>query len=223
MLLPKLDERLQTAYDLFPCCRWAADVGCDHGRLPLHMLASGKAEQMIVSDISPMALAKGQELVERYGLGDRAVFCVADGLNCLDRPVEAVSILGMGGETIEMILGNGKQRLQGAALILSGHTELEKIRQAVAEIGYHLAEERLCRAAGRLYVVMRAEAGEKPITEKELWLGPCLIRERQPLWQDYLNWRIRVTQTALNAIRLEDPRGESLRRMLTYLQEEMDP
>jgi len=67
MLLPKLDERLQTAYDLFPTCEWAADVGCDHGRLPLHLLAADKAERMIVSDISPQALAKGKELISRWG------------------------------------------------------------------------------------------------------------------------------------------------------------
>jgi len=221
MLLPKLDERLQTAYDLFPTCEWAADVGCDHGRLPLHLLAADKAERMIVSDISPQALAKGKELISRWGYGHRAVFCAADGLNCLDRTVEAVSILGMGGETIETILAKGKSRLKGACLILSGHTELEKIRQAVAGIDYHLAEERLCKAAGRLYVVMRAEPGEKPMTEKELWLGPCLIREKQPLWPEYLAWRSRVAETALKAIRPDDPRGESLRRMLTYLREEM--
>ncbi|MBQ8537908.1 MAG: tRNA (adenine(22)-N(1))-methyltransferase TrmK, partial [Clostridia bacterium] len=87
MLLPKLDERLQTAYNMFPPCKWGADVGCDHGRLPLHLLACGKAERMIVSDISAPALAKGRALVERYGFGDRAVFCEADGLTCLDRPV----------------------------------------------------------------------------------------------------------------------------------------
>lgn len=221
MLLPKLDERLQTAYDLFPECRWAADVGCDHGRLPLHLLASGRCERMIVSDISVSALSKGRALVERYGYGEQAIFCAADGLDCLDRPVEAVSILGMGGETIEMILNKGKDRLRGACLILSGHTELDKIRAAVAGIDYHLAEERLCRAAGRLYVVMRAEPGAQPMTEKELWLGPCLIREKQPLWPDYLAWRSRVAETALKAIRPDDPRGETIRRMLTYLREEM--
>lgn len=221
MLLPKLDERLQTAYDLFPACKWAADIGTDHGRLPLHLLMTEKTKNMIVSDISKQALAKGKALLERHDLGHRAIFAAADGLDCLDRPVEAVSILGMGGETIETILNKGKDRLQGACLILSGHTELEKIRAAVEGIDYHLAEERLCKAAGRLYVVMRAKPGFQKMGEKELWLGPCLMQEKPALWPEYLAWRSRVTQTALNAIRADDPRGESLRRMLTYLREEM--
>lgn len=222
MLLPKLDERLTAAFEMTPSCQWAADIGTDHGRLPLHLLASGKVENMIVSDISAPALAKGQALLERYGFSNRAVCAVADGLNSLTRPVESVSILGMGGETIAMILKAGYERLGQAALVLSAHTELPRVRQALVEIGYHLVEERLCRAVGRLYVMLRALPGKADYTEKEIWLGPCLITQKPELWPDYLKWRMDVADTALARVKPEDPRGEALRRMRRYLEEEWE-
>ena len=191
-------------------------------RLPLHLLMKGKAENMIVSDISAPALAKGRALLERYGLSDRAVCMVADGLNSIDRAVDSVSILGMGGETIAMILKAGYQRLQGAALVLSAHTELLRVRQALVDIGYYLDEERLCRASGRLYVMMRALPGDSNYSEKEIWLGPCLMQTRPELWKDYLAWRMGVADTALVRVKPEDPRGEELRRMRRYLQEEWE-
>lgn len=218
MLLPRLDERLQAAYELFPCCRRGADIGTDHGRLPLHLLASGRVEEMILSDISSLALARGRALLERWGLADRAVFRAADGLDCLREPVEAVSILGMGGETIADILAKGFARLEGAELVLSAHTELEKVRQAVAGIGYHLSGEALCRAGGRLYVVMQARLGACAYTEQELWLGPCLMAQRPPLWGEYLAWRLKVTRRALDALGPGDPRGASLQRLRGYLE-----
>ncbi len=200
MRLPNLDERLQAAADLFPPCRLGADIGTDHGRLPLYLLASGKCERMVVSDISEPALSKARELFARHRFDDRAVILQADGLNALAEPVQAVSLLGMGGDTMCAILTAAPERLHGAALILSPHTELNKVREALPRIGYHIATEAIARSGGRFYVILKALPGKAVYTEKELLLGPCLIRERPPLFPDYLRWRQRVLHKALQAL-----------------------
>ena len=189
MRLPALDERLQAAADLFTACDIGADIGADHGRLSCYLLHHEICRRMIVSDISADSLSKARRLLTMHGLDDRADFRVADGLEALTEPVRCLAICGMGGRLMADILSAGRERLQGAALVLSCHTEIPLLRGTVCDIGYHIREERLVRAKNRYYVVMRAEPGAIAYTEKELYLGPELIKTRPPLWIPYLRWR----------------------------------
>ena len=223
--LPRLDERLQAALDLYPTCRLGADIGSDHGRLPLHLVSSGRCERMVVSDVSGPALSKAQILFDRHGFSERAVFYEANGLDALTpASVQAVSITGMGGDTISAILTAAPQRLQGASLILSPHTELAKLRETLPVIGYRMEKESIARAGGRFYVVLLAVPGAATYTQKELHLGPCLLKEHPPLLLDYLHWRLKVTQKALNALQRaqgNEARIEELTRLAAYIQEEL--
>ena len=146
---------------------------------------------MIVSDISAESLAKAQALLALHELADRADFCVADGLNALrGRPnVQCAVMCGMGGRLISQILRDGCGLLQGAALVLSSHTDIPLVRQTLMQIGYAITAERIVRAKGRFYVLMRAEPGNAHYTERELYLGPALLDNPPPLWQNYLRWR----------------------------------
>ena len=190
MRLPSLDERLQAAADLFTACDTGADIGADHGRLSCYLLHHQICGQMIVADISADSLAKAQRLLKLHGLFNRADFRAADGLDALkNKRAQCIAICGMGGRLMSRILLNGKSRLQGADLVLSSHTEIPLVRSAICEIGYHIHQEKLVRAKGRYYVVMKAVPGPQTYTEKELYLGPILMRQQPELWQPYLLWR----------------------------------
>ena len=191
---PKLDERLQAAADLFTACDTGADIGADHGRLSCYLLAQNRCKRMIVSDISAASLAKAKQLLARHSLADRADFRVADGLQALDEPAGCAAICGMGGRVMAEILKAGRERLRGAALVLSCHTELPQLRRTLMDIDYHISAERLVRAKSRYYIVLRAENGKEQYSDKELYLGPVLMRERPPLWLPYLQWRRDVVQ-----------------------------
>ena len=186
---PQLDERLRAVANCMPACDWAADIGADHGRLSCHLLQSGRCKHMLVSDISADSLAKARRLLALHGVAERAEFRVADGLDALTRPVLAAAICGMGGATIAKMLQRSPEKLAGAALVLSAHTDIPLVRETLGEIGYHIDEERLARAGGRFYIVIRALPGGARYTEKELLLGPALLGDRSPEWLAYLRWR----------------------------------
>ncbi len=209
---------------MFPPCRLGADIGTDHGRLPLYLLASERCERMVVSDISEPALSKARELISRHHFHNRAVLMLANGLDALAEPVQAVSLLGMGGDTMCSILTAAPQKLKGAALILSPHTELNKVREVLPCIGYHISKEAVVRSGGRFYVILQALPGDASYTEKELLLGPYLIRERPPLFRDYLLWRQRVANKALHAMKDagdDEGRMAELTRLDAYIREEL--
>lgn len=197
-----LDERLTLAAALYPACELGADIGTDHGYLPCHLLETGVCRRMILADVSPKALGRAEAEVARRGLQDRARLVCADGLDALTEPCDCVSIMGMGGETLAGILLRGRDRLQGATLVLSAHTELPLVRRAVLDLGYHLTRETLCRSGGRFYVFWRAEPGFVPMTEEEIRHGSLLYQENTPLLREYLAWRKDVAQAKLAGLRV---------------------
>lgn len=224
MRLPKLDERLQAAYDLFPQCRLGADIGTDHGRLPLHLLFENRCERMIVADISLPALSKAKELITLHALDPRAEFLQADGLFALQTPVQAASVMGMGGDTMCDILLANPQKLQGAALILSPHTEIHRVREVLPRIGYQITDEVIARSGGRFYVILKALPGKAEYTEKEMLLGPCLMRAKPAHYAEYLRWRQKVAQKALKAFSGSDgaaPAASQWFRLNDYIREEL--
>ena len=190
MRYPQLDERLQAAADLFSACELGADIGADHGRLSCHLLHTNKCREMIVSDISDDSLQKARNLLSLHQLDKRVHFRVADGLKALEgNKVVCAAICGMGGALISKILLAGRDSLHDAALVLCSHTDIPLVRQTLCTIGYHLAQERIVRAKGRFYIVLRAEKGSVSYTDKELYLGPCLLKKPDEMLMRYLIWR----------------------------------
>ncbi len=189
-----LDERLSLAAALYEPCEWGADIGTDHAYLPCHLLRNGICRQMIAADVSPKALERARENLTRQRFIDRAEVVLADGLDAVTHPCGCISVMGMGGELMADILRQGKNKLQGAVLVLGAHTELHLVRQAICDIGYHIVQERLCKASGRFYVFWRAEADSTPLSAEEIRYGRLLWQEDAALLQAYALWRRRVHQ-----------------------------
>lgn len=211
-----LDERLSLAAALYEPCEVGADIGTDHGLLPCHLLKENICQRMIFADVSTKALRHAEEQVQHQRLGDRAQLICADGLEALVEPCGCVSVMGMGGETIASILNRGKDKLQGAVLVLSAHTDLHLVRQAVQDIGYHIVREELCRAAGRFYVVWRAEAGAAALTPDEIRFGPLLIQRMTPLLREYITWRMAVLGERLRGLQSAREPDEAAITVIQY-------
>jgi len=195
LYLPKLDARLSTVSSLVPLCALAADIGADHGRLSCHLLGRDICQHMIVSDISEDSLKKARKLLQKHGLQERAHFVVADGLQAVQEPVDAVIITGLGGQSIaEMLLQSA--HLGQASLILSAHTQTELLRTRLMQAGYTIVQELIARADNRYYTVMLAQRGQADYSAKELFIGPTLRGTHSAKVSDYLLWRSKVLACA---------------------------
>jgi tRNA (adenine22-N1)-methyltransferase len=208
-----LDDRLSRAASLFPACAYGADIGADHGRLSCYLLLRGICRRMCVADISAPSLLKAKDLLSRHGLTDRADFRVGDGLNALPEPAEAVAVLGMGGHTLSSILLQGADKLLGAALILSAHTDVHLVRQTLMGLRYRIDREEIAYAAGRYYVLLRAVPGAETLKDRQLLLGPRLMENMPEHYRAYLSRRIALASKK---------RSEEGRKELSLLEEEYE-
>lgn len=197
-----LDERLSLAAQLYEPCALGADIGTDHALLPCYLLTHNICQEMILADVSPKALLHAEESVRRHHLEKRAHVRLADGLDALTEPCGCVSMMGMGGETIRKVLLSGAEKLCGAVLVLSSHTEQPLVRRTLPEIGYHIVQEKLCQAAGRFYIFWRAEPGQaEGWTAEEVHYGRLLWVQNPPkMLLDYCRYRIKVMNDRLTGL-----------------------
>ncbi len=182
-----LDARLSLAFDLFDPCDLAADIGTDHAHLPAALLQRGRCQHMILTDISESALANARREILRFRLSDRVTLRTGDGLSPLQEVCKMISVTGMGGRTIRNILLQGREKLHGASLVLSAHTDLSLIREAIRDIGYCPDREEPCFCAGRYYLVIRARPGSWNPTGRELRLGSVLFSSSSDHLLPYLS------------------------------------
>ena len=206
----QLDARLSLVYDLYDSCDLAADIGTDHAHLPAALLQRGRCQHMILTDLSESALKNARETVIRCRLSDRTDLRAGNGLQPLEEACGMISVTGMGGRTVHDILLEGMEKLKGASLVLSAHTDLPLIREAVCRIGYHLDREEPCFCAGRYYLVLRARPGACSLSPRELRLGGPLFESASPQLIPYLTRRREVLQEKLRGLVSADKPEDAL-------------
>lgn len=184
-----LSPRLQAVADLVPAGAKLADVGTDHGRLPVWLIQHGVVERAVCSDLRPGPLSRAKALAERWQVSDRAVFRLCDGLSEI-APYEAdvITIAGMGGETIAEILHAARWSNQpGHIYILQAMSGMDGLRRYLSGNGFAILGEVLVEEGDTLYVVLLAQPGEmKPLTEGEIWVGRQNTGLDSPLRSRYL-------------------------------------
>jgi len=194
----ELDDRLNMLAALTPDCPVAADVGADHGFLGAWLLENRRCERVQFLDISAPSLDKARRLIEDMQLEKRAVFSVGDGLDALVEPAQAIIIAGMGGQTVAGIIERGREKLNGARLIMQPNVGLYELRVKLMELGYRIVDEQLARAGGRWYVGIAAEEGRAEYSDEQLLAGPVLLKNKPADLTGYAEFRIKVTQKAFD-------------------------
>ena len=196
----QLDARLMTAEELAGRCSRVVDVGTNHGFLPVHMLQSGLCGRAVLCDVSADALERARRTVTEERLADKVQLAVTDGLTGIEtQQGDVVTICGMGARTIAHILKENPD----CPVVMQPNVEVRLLRRHLEGIGMHIARERVAFAAGRYYVLLRAEPGrEERMSDYEAHIGPALLRDRPPRFREYLLWRLGVTQRALDGMRV---------------------
>ena len=142
-----------------------ADVGTDHGYLPIRLLLDGVVPFAIASDVRPGPLSSAKENAERYGVSEQMDCRLCDGLSdVLPGEADDVTIAGMGGELILRILKEAPWACEdNMRLILQPMTMAPELRRGLLELGMDITREIAVSAAGRVYSVICAEKPAQPI------------------------------------------------------------
>ena len=181
----RLDGRLAAVAALVPRGARAADVGTDHAYLAIALLNEQDVETVIATDKNEGPCAAARRTISASGFTNRVQVRLGDGLAPLSPgEVDTVCIAGMGGGLIASILAEGAEVLaEVSRLVLQPMNDAAALRQWLYDNGWHIVEESLATADGRLYEIIAAEPGTEETPESWLLtLGPVLWRDRPPLF-----------------------------------------
>ena len=210
----QLSERLNTVVSMVKPCRAIADVGTDHGYVPVFLVRAKTVEQAVAMDVRKGPLSRAREHVREAGLSGQIELRLSDGLEKLvPGEVSGAVIAGMGGMLMLKILEEGLDTANSMEqLILSPQSDLKLVRRWLEGHGFYLEEERLVLEEGKFYTVMRAVKGKEALTEEEAAYGPRLLENREPLLGKFLEKEKEKRRRVLEALRKEEGQNAAKRR-----------
>lgn len=197
----KISRRLQTAAALVSEGTVLADVGTDHGYIPLYLLEQGKIKRAVAMDINKGPLARAKEHITQYGMEQYIETRLSDGVAGLQpHEVDSILIAGMGGGLVMHILKEGEAVCKAAKeLILQPQSELCQVRRFLAEEGYVTEAEEMVLEDGKYYPMMRVhweeqersvewqENGEELLRQETCDIyGRLLLERKHPVLREFL-------------------------------------
>ena len=200
----RLSDRLATIAGFIKAGASVADVGTDHGYMPVYLAQNELARVIIASDISEGSLGAARRNAARYGVADRISFVAAPGLtHVCETDADTVVISGMGGETIASILEVAPwTRRDGLSLVLQPQTRTDELCIWLRENGYTLEDAAISLDNGRLYVIMLVRGGDPGcLHDPEIELLELLKTGNDPLFPKYLDTLIKRTKRTLDGMK----------------------
>lgn len=198
----RLSERLERVAANVPAGARLADIGSDHGYLLVALMTRGLIAAGVAGEVASTPFHAAQRTVRENGLSERISVRQANGLAAIEAEddITAISLCGMGGETIRDILDSDKARLSGSErLILQPNSGEQPLRQWLMDNGYRILAEEVLRENRFDYEIIVAErSGPVHYTDRELYFGPLLLQARSEAFLAKWQRRLRLKQRTLS-------------------------
>lgn len=174
-----------------------ADVGTDHGYVPISLVQRKKIPKAIAMDVNKGPLQRAQEHIQEFQLEDYIETRLSDGVAKLKvGEADTILIAGMGGELVIHILTEGKEVCRSAKeLVLQPQSELEKVRKFLRDNQYKIIDEDMVIEDGKYYPMLKVI----PVEEDAFWdtipeeaipvcykYGPLLLKNGNPSLRKFL-------------------------------------
>lgn len=219
----ELSKRLQAVADLVTPGLKVADIGTDHGYIPIWLMEHKKASFAVAMDINKGPLEKARENIRLHGLTSYIETRLSDGMKNLKAgEAESVVIAGMGGGLVMKILEDVKGKSLGIReWILQPQSEIQKVRTYLRESGYCIVAEDMVLDEGKFYPMMKVIKGEPELySEAELCYGKILLKNRNKILEEFLKKELDIKTEIRN--RLQNSDGENISRRKAELTKEIE-
>lgn len=185
----ELSKRLQAVADLVSNGLVVADVGTDHGYIPIYLLEAKKNPKAFAMDVNKGPLLRAEEHISEHGLSQKIETRLSDGVRNLHvGECECVVIAGMGGALTVKILEEGLAVFRSLKeFVLQPQSELPKVRQYLCEHDFHVISEDMVLEDGKYYPMMKVINGETcEYNTVELRYGKLLLEQQHPVLKAFL-------------------------------------
>lgn len=200
----QLSKRLQAVADLVSKWDCIADIGTDHGYIPIYLIQDGRCKRALAMDVKKGPLSRAEEHIEQFGLGEVITTRLSDGVMALNKgEADAIIVAGMGGNLVIHILEDGAAILETVKeCILQPQSELEKVRRYLREHGYKIVQEDMVFEDGKYYPMMRVVHTDEEQEGNVLFdkYGEYLLKGKNSVLLQYLEYQLPKKEQILKGI-----------------------
>lgn len=214
----ELSDRLRAVADLVTPHLLIADVGTDHGYVPIYLVQNKICPKAIAMDVNQGPLERAKMHIRAYHLESQIQTRLSDGLKELRRgEVDAVILAGMGGGLMIRILESSREIVNAMKeCILQPQTELYRVREYLLKEGFDFLEENMILEEGKYYPMMKVRPpGEtkemmgrnghvQSWSKAELTYGKLLIQQKNPVLMEYLQREYSVKKRILKQLHSQE-------------------
>lgn len=218
----QLSKRLTVVAHMVTKGSRLADVGCDHGYIPITLLREGHIPYAIAMDVNQGPLDRAKQNIEQFAAAQYIETRLSDGVSALQPgEADAVIIAGMGGNLMIRILENGKEVFdQTKELILQPQSEIAGVRRYLQDHGYKIVDEEMVYEDGKYYMMMKVVHGHMQYDQRiDFEYGQVLLQKKHPILKDFLNKKMENAKRICEKITFNGKEGAQDR--IAEIKEEM--
>ena len=224
----QLSQRLSSVASMVTAGNCLADVGTDHGYVPIYLYERNVIPRAIAMDVNKGPLERAALHIAESGMKDAIETRLSDGLTAL-KPgeVDSVVIAGMGGPLMIRILSAYPEVTASVKeLILQPQSEIPELRIWLYEQGYEIVEEHMVFEDGKYYPMFKAVKNPEAekLTDLEYKFGRISVLEEPEVLKAYLVREIANKQNIFKKLMDENSeksraRAEEIKALLAELEE----
>ncbi len=215
-----LTQRLQKIINLVKQDSSIADIGSDHGLVPVYLLENKISPSVIITDVNDQPLNRAKNLVSSKGLESQADLRLGSGLETLkENEVDQVIIAGMGGDSIITILNNDLEKSHSyKQFILQPMTHTKKLREFLVKNNFKIIKEFIIEdkttKKERYFNILVVENGSNFKLEPfDLEFGLASQMEKDTNYFNYINYERNKYRNRIEKMRKSDNEKTSRRRL----------
>lgn len=207
--------RLNEIFNLVDKNSIVADIGTDHGIIPIMLSKFNLAKKIIATDISENSLNKLKEKLKQNDNINNIETRVSDGLNSFfEYEIDTIIISGMGGILIKDILNINLDIAKTAeTLILSPNNSLDVVRKFLVNNNFKIIDEKDVFENSKYYQILKVSYGKDLFYEDyEYNYGKILIKNKSKNLKLFLENELnkysliidKIEKSSMNTKRIDD-------------------
>lgn len=180
--------------------RTLADIGTDHGYLPVYLAASGRIDRAAACDIKKGPLARAKATIDKYGFGDIIDLRLGGGFSrILPGEFQTAVIAGMGGMlTIEIITAAMACAKSFQQLVLQPQLDVVAVRKFLHSAGFKIDNETMVLDEPKYYNILSCSPGDdEPYDDNDYLFGKILLRKKDAVLKSAVVHKLAETEKIL--------------------------
>ncbi len=187
-----LSLRLKTVASFVKRGSRLADIGTDHGYIPIYLVEKGIINRAIAMDVNKGPIERAKNNIRAAGLEEFIETRISDGLKKLEKnEVDSIIIAGMGGMLIRKILDDKIDIINSVEeLIVSPHSDWFTVREFLINNNMEIIDETIIKDEGKYYLIIKSKFSKTSISKEydltTLTYGKILLENKNEILKEFL-------------------------------------